>query len=122
MRAISVAKKLKQQRQQQQQQEQQQEHDSLQASSHDTLSQPQPSSSPPTTSLSQLKRQLFAHLIDFPLAARSAGIQASPPSHTLRWLTPSQRSLQPFVSLLDDQSAGILGIVSSVLLWTISPA
>jgi hypothetical protein len=30
--------------------------------------------------------------------------------------------LQPFVSLLDDQSAGILGIVSSVLLWTISPA
>ena len=46
MRAISVAKKLKQQ---QQQQEQQQEHDSLQASSHDTLSQPQPSSSSPTT-------------------------------------------------------------------------
>jgi hypothetical protein len=31
-------------------------------------------------------------------------------------------SVQPFVSLLDDQFAGILGIASSVLLWSISPA
>jgi hypothetical protein len=125
IRAIELSKKrLKLQR-----------HSSHQSPLHsaDPLS-PLPSPSPLQAaagiSSAQLKRQLLAHLIDFPLAARSAGMQVTcqtPAFLFLRSSLPSPAHVvpdfpQPFVSLLDDQSAGILGIVSSVLLWTISPA